>query len=195
MRLLKYQIEGSTFCIGTTLIEPDHRYPMEDFKQVYHARWGIEELYKTGKRVFEVDSFHAKTERGVKQELFAHFLLITMNRLFANQADADLNEPDLIGSATTPDLRDPNTAAPERIQTNFKNCVHVIHRSLEELVLLESKMRTAVQRAFAAIIQRHQPVRPGRSYERRSNRPDPRWRPTKKKPKKNKTLETSAALA
>lgn len=60
---------------------------------VYPGRWGIEELYKVSKRIFIVEDFHAKTERGVKQELFAHFVLITMNRLFANRADSELNPP------------------------------------------------------------------------------------------------------
>ena len=62
---------------------------------VYHSRWGLEELYKVSKRVVVIEDFHAKTERGVKQELFAHFVLITMNRLFANRADLDLNGEDL----------------------------------------------------------------------------------------------------
>jgi len=195
MRLLRYEIEGTTFCLGTTLVEPDHRYPLEDFKEVYHSRWGIEELYKVSKRAFDVEDFHAKTERGIKQELFAHFLLITMNRLFANQADADLNGIDLTGSSLEPEELDPTPGAPPRIQINFKNCIHVIQRSFEELVLLESKMRTAVQRAFATIAHQHQRVRPGRSYERKSRRPDPRWHPSKKKGKKASKLETSAALA
>jgi hypothetical protein len=91
MRLLKYQIAGSTFCLGTTLVAAHQRYPLEQFIQVYHSRWGIEELYKVSKQIFAVEDFHAKNERGVKQELFAHFVLITMNRLFANRADTEIN--------------------------------------------------------------------------------------------------------
>jgi len=40
-----------------------------------------------------IEDFHAKSERGVKQEIFAHFALITMNRIFTNKADVDLNQP------------------------------------------------------------------------------------------------------
>jgi hypothetical protein len=191
MRLLKYEIEGTTYCLGTTLVEPNHRYPLRDFKDVYHSRWGIEELYKVSKRVIEVEDFHSKTERGVKQELFAHFLLITMNRLFANQADANLNG--LTGSSLGSDEPDPTGETAARIQTNFKNCVHVIQRSLEELVLLKSQISMAVQKAFASITQQYQRARPGRSYERKSRRPNPKWHPSKKK--KTKKLDTSPALA
>ncbi|MFB3126374.1 MAG: IS4 family transposase, partial [Candidatus Acidiferrales bacterium] len=82
LRLLKYERAGTQFCVGTTLVDPQQRYPLQEFMDVYHARWGVEELYKVSKRLFTIEDFHAKTERGVKQELFAHFVLITMNRLF-----------------------------------------------------------------------------------------------------------------
>ena len=58
---------------------------------MYHARWRIEELYKISKNRINVDDFHAHTERGVKQELFAHFVLLTLNRILANHAEAGLN--------------------------------------------------------------------------------------------------------
>jgi len=39
-----------------------------------------------------VDDFHGKSERGVKQELFAHFVLITMNRLCSNKAEDQISK-------------------------------------------------------------------------------------------------------
>ena len=184
MRLLKYERAGTTYCLGTTLVAADQHYPLAEFMDVYHARWGIEELYKVSKHVFVVEDFHAKTERGVKQELFAHFVLVTMNRLFANRADtvltagarsaagtADEATPHALGSATLP----------PRLQTNFKNCVRVFERGLEELLLVHQRVQAVVQRAFSAIIARHYKIRPNRSYVRKSMRPDPRWRPSKEK--------------
>jgi len=81
----------------------------------------IEELYKVSKRIFIIEDFHAKTESGVKQEIFAHFVLVTLNRLFANRADIDLNA----GPASN--SQSPNPASPVH-QTNFKNCIHVLER-------------------------------------------------------------------
>ncbi len=186
MRLLKYEISGSTFCLGTTLIEPHQRYPIQDFMEVYHSRWGLEELNKVSKQVFVIEDFHAKTERGVKQELFAHYVLITMNRLFANRADLQLNGND----THSPDLelteQDQSARTTARIQTNFKNCIHVLQRSLEELLLLENKMRTAVQRAYDFIVRRYQKVRPNRSYPRKSLKPEYRWRPSKEQRQQRK---------
>ena len=189
MRLLKYEIAGRMCCLGTTLVEPHQHYPLQEFIDVYHSRWGVEELYKISKRIFNIEDFHSETERGVKQELFAHFVLITMNRLFANRADAELNPAD----ASTPSTpHAPPSSVPGdagggvigKLQTNFKNCVQVVARNLEELLLLHEHINTVVQRVFNSIIDRHQRVRPGRSYPRKSMRPESKWRPTR--PKKNK---------
>jgi len=48
IRLIKYVIDGTSYCIGTTLL--DKQYTIDALKEVYHARWGIEELYKVSKK-------------------------------------------------------------------------------------------------------------------------------------------------
>jgi len=194
MRLLKYEIAGSVFCLGTTLVAAHHRYPLQEFMEVYHGRWGIEELYKVSKRIFIVEDFHAKTERGVKQELFAHFVLITMNRLFANRADSALNAPHP-STALEPRGASNDTAfaaAAPGLKTNFKHCVHVFARSLEELLLLHTRMKSAVQRAFQAIVGQYQRIRPNRSYPRKSMRPETKWHPSKEKKREQKAAVSLA---
>ena len=186
MRLIKYQINGNTFCLGTTLVDQNQYNNTQDFIDIYHARWGVEELYKVSKRIFIIEDFHAKSERGVKQEIFAHFALITMNRIFANQADSDLNQfNNSLVNTTDHEHLSLKTQEP-KIKTNFKNCIRVFERSIEELLLLQTKMNTVVERAYHFIIGRNQKERPGRSYVRKSMQPESKWRPTKKKKKKKK---------
>ena len=163
MRLLKYERAGKTVCLGTTLLDRHQRYPIQDFMEVYHSRWGVEELYTVSKRRVGIEDFHAKTERGVKQELVAHFVLITMNRLFANRADRDLTGADPPTPPPESTEPDPSTGGTPSIQTNFKHCIHILQRSLEELLLLHHEMQTAVPRAFDANVRQYQTVRPGRS--------------------------------
>ena len=197
MRLLKYEIAGSMSCLGTTLVEPHQHYPLQEFIDVYHSRWGVEELYKISKRIFTIEDFHGRTERGVKQELFAHFVLVTMNRLFANRADTELNRA---GASTPSTEQAPPSPMPGdvdgvmgKLKTNFKNCVHVVARNLEELLLLHGLVKTVVQRVFNSIMNRHQRVRPGRSYARKSMRPDSKWHPNKRK-KRNRSKQQPAPI-
>ena len=195
MRLLKYEVSGTTFCLGTTLIDPHQRYPIKDFMEAYHSRWGVEELFKVSKRVIVIEDFHAKTERGVKQELFAHFVLITMNRIFANRAESDLNIEDSSATSSESSELDSSTTPAPRIQTNFKNCIHVVCKSLEELVLLRDTVRAAVQKAYEAIAGRYQKARPGRSYPRESLKTRSRWKPPKEKREERKRSLAPAPTA
>ncbi len=183
MRLIKYEVEGTTFHLGTTLLES--RYPIQAFKAAYHSRWGVEELYKVSKRVIDVEDFHAKSERGVKQELFAHFVLITMNRLFANQADRKLNSNGTAPLTGKPDDLKPTCSKDtlKGTKTNFKNCIHIFTRNLEGLLLLHGQMNSAVNRAFDSIIAQHQKIRPGRSYTRKSMRSESKWRSSNRRKK------------
>ncbi len=191
MRLVKYEIAGNTYCLGTTLLDSD-RYPVKELMDVYHARWGVEELYKISKRLFVIEDFHAKTERGVKQELYAHFVLITMNRLFANQADIDLNAndspPGVWHHAQTEHSRGSDNAAPG-IQTNFKNCIHAVVRGLEELLLVRDRVVASVRHVFRLVVGRRQRTRPGRSYPRLSLRPHTKWRPSTNTKNKTRTAQ------
>jgi hypothetical protein len=190
MRLIKYQIGDETTCLGTTLLDQE-RYTKQNFIDIYHSRWGVEELYKVSKRSFIIEDFHAQTERGVKQEIFAHFALVTMNRIFANQADIDLN---LTGSSANQVESAPISGKPSadqqlsRIKTNFKNCIHVFTRSIEELLFLHTKMKTAIERAFLFVRDRYQKERQGRSYQRKSMRPETKWHAPRKSKKKIKKV-------
>ena len=83
VRLVKYT------ALATTLLDAK-AYPARALPDLYHGRWSIEELYKNfdiSKQMLAVESFHSRSERGVKQELFAHFTLIAMTRLFTNHAE------------------------------------------------------------------------------------------------------------
>ena len=187
MRLLKYKVADSLFCLGTTLLDA-HRYPLQEFIDVYHSRWGIEELYKVSKRVFNIEDFHGKTERGVKQEIFAHFVLITLNRLFANRADIELNSE----GTSNPQSSGPG---PVGRKTNFKNCIHVLEQGLEELLLFQRRITDVVQRLFRTIVGRYQRVRPNRSFIRRSMRPETKWQPSKEKRQAQKAQKAAATPA
>jgi len=95
VRLIKYTISGETYVLATLLI--DKCYPASIFPDLYHSRWGIEELYKISKCLIEVEDYHGQSERRVKQELFAHFVLVSLARIFECQAE-DLLPENLTGT-------------------------------------------------------------------------------------------------
>jgi len=167
IRLIKYTIGDTTYCLGTTLM--NEAYTPNDFKAVYHSRWGIEELYKISKQMIVVDDFHGKSERTVKQELFAHFVLITMSRLCSNESETILSSF----------LKASEDGAEETVsvQVNFKNCLATVSRHLENFMFVPAQSIKQVMDDMVSSISRyHQKLRPGRSYVRKSMKPVGKWR-------------------
>ena len=167
LRLIKYTVDGTTYTLGTTLLD-GNVYQKAAFPDLYHARWGIEELYKISKKLINVDDFHAQTEHGVKQELFAHFVLLTLNRILANHAEAGLND----NNAAKSDAR--------RFRVNIKNALVTLARHLEELFLRQARLTCeTLNTVIDALGFCRQKTRPGRKYPRVSMKPVGKWRPSK----------------
>ena len=168
LRLVKYQIGDKAYTLGTTLLDRDI-YPVSELSKRYHERWGIEELYKVSKALIEVQDFHGKSERGVKQELYAHFVIITLSRIFANHIEHDINDGKL-------------DTANQETRLNMKNCLLTMSRHLESLLMQHNRMlRKTLSVIVNAMVTCRQKVRPGRSYKRRSKKPFSKWQPNIKK--------------
>lgn len=183
LRLVKYVVDGSSYCLGTTMLDHPSAISTRDLSDLYHARWGVEELYKVSKRTMCIEEFHSEYERGIKQELFAHLVLITMNRFFSNEAERKLNDNHNDQTST----HNRPSQAGSRRQTNFKNCIHVVGRNIEALLLDSHCATQASASTYALIPRRYQATRPGRSYQRRSMRPTVKWCPSGRKGSTAKT--------
>lgn len=85
VRLIKYKIKEIQYVLCTLLLD-QQKYPTDIFPDVYHSRWGIEEMFKVSKVITGVQDFHAKTELGIRQELYAHFLMITLQKIIEDQS-------------------------------------------------------------------------------------------------------------
>jgi len=177
VRLIKHKIGDETYVYATTLIDSS-RYPVECFPDLYHGRWGIEELYKISKNFIDVEDFHSQTERGVKQELYGHLLLINIARLFETDArNRPLPKDKTDDSQKTNDnIATPTSDTGNPFKINFKNCLIVVGRHLENLILAPRQLITTwLHKAMVNVSKRRQRVRPGRSYPRVSFKPRQRW--------------------
>ena len=161
LRLVKCTAGENEYTVATTLADRE-RYTRSDLSDLYHGRWGIEELYKTSKTMIAVDEFHGRTERGVRQELYAHFNLIAMTRLLSNRGDGLLEE-----------LREEGS---QRQTTNFKNALAMMAANLEEMVLARAAALAGTVAWMAErILAVRSRLRPGRSYPRQSMKPRSKW--------------------
>ena len=166
VRLVRCPAGGGEFILATTLTEADG-VSAGDLGELYHGRWSIEELHKISKHIIGVDEFHGRSERGVRQELYARFNLIAMTRLLSNDADGLLAE-----------LREEGK---ERQAANFKHALAHVAASIEELVLAQAAaIAETVRRMAEGILRVRSRLRPGRSYPRRSAKPAGKWQRRRK---------------
>lgn len=179
IRLIKYRIGNESYTLGTTLLDKNI-YRIDEFPKLYHERWDIEELYKISKALIEVQDFHAQSERGVKQELFAHFVMITLSRIFSNHIENEINHKK-------------HHTLDREIKVNMKNCLLTIARNLEALFIQQNIiLRKTVSNIVNSIIHCRQKKRPNRSYERRSRKPFGKWQALNKS-NKLKAVPTNVA--
>jgi len=161
IRLVKYSISNETYIIATTLFDQD-KYKTSLFKELYHRRWDIEELYKISKVILDLENFHSKTERGVKQEIYAHFVLINIARLF--EFESNKSHP-----------------ITKEYKFNFKNSLETIKTYIEELLFCPIKdFLKKIPLIFYSIARVKQKIRPNRRYPRISHGVINKWKLDKK---------------
>jgi len=171
-RLLRYKINETEYYLGTTLI--GESYKLNELKSVYHARWGIEELYKISKQHLEIEDFHGKSENTVKQELFANFVLITMTRLCSNESG------NLLSRLFKQEQTEKNKQKKFERKINFKNALLTLSSHLEALMFIPAQhIKTTMQEIVLTMSKFHQKIRNGRSYERVSLTPSKKWKMNK----------------
>ncbi len=176
LRLIKYVVAQTTYILGTTLID-DKLYRTQAFADLYHARWGVEELYKISKVLIDVEDFHGQSERGVKQELFAHFVLITLNRIFATKVEAGFSDNDK--------LTHESADSQEKFKVNMKNALVTLAGNLEGLFMRQANLvKTTINNIIDSLSRCRQKERPNRNYKRQSMKPIKKWRPSRSKEKK-----------
>ena len=171
VRLVKYTRGQTTFTLATTLLDR-RRYRAQRLADLYHARWKIEELYKTAKQCLQLEQFRGRSEPLVKQELYAHFTLIALTRLFTHRSEEHFRAgPDGHGRPAMP--------------ANLTHSLHTVSRHLEGLFLQQARvLGQAVQHIPDGIALCRQRRRPGRSYPRQSKKPVGKWRKRNVSPKK-----------
>jgi len=135
-----------------------------------------------------VEDFHSKSERGVKQELYAHAVLINIARIFEFEANKQLptsssNDKE-VNSKNIDEIKESYWQGVfkgiGRIKINFKNCLLVIGRFIEKLIISLEKEKNWLLKMLNSISYVRQKIRPGRHYPRQSRKPYSTWQSSRK---------------
>lgn len=83
-RIIKVVLDTGEIEVLCTSLLDQEKYPIEDFKELYHYRWNEEEAYKLLKCRIELEQFSGKTALAVKQDFYAKILLLTLCATYAH---------------------------------------------------------------------------------------------------------------
>jgi len=153
MRLIRVELSsGEIEVLITSLIDKD-TYPHNIFCDLYHARWPVEEDYKTMKCRIEIEAFTGKSVLSVYQDFYAN--------VFAKNLVAVLSYPARAAMEIS-GIKDKHVH-----QINF---THALGKAKNLVALLFQRtsrtIKNLIQEFIAIVLHTTEPVRPGRKYPR-----------------------------
>ena len=78
-RIVRFKITDDTYeCIITNLDR--NEFTMEEIKELYHKRWGIETSFRESKYAIGLSALHSKKRELIKQEIYARILLYNFSQ-------------------------------------------------------------------------------------------------------------------
>ena len=101
---------------------------------------------------------------------------MTINRVFTNHADTQLNDGEIKSFNESVISREP------LFRVNIKNALTTMARTLESLLFAQrTQIAGTINKLMDSIMTCRQKERPGRKYQRLSRKPESKWRALKNK--------------
>jgi hypothetical protein len=153
LRLVCIELPNGQKEILATNLTNREIYSIEDLKTLYHKRWGIEESYKTFKKVLHIEHFTGKTALSVRQDFHARVFMLNMASMIASQGLAEKNNER--------EEHRKYKSKPNKTQTlaKTKDFLFDIFYRKKELKRILDQLIHLIARSFEII-------RPGRSFKR-----------------------------
>jgi len=164
LRIVRLESPDGTLSILITNLLNRELYSSESLIELYFRRWKIEEQYRDEKTYLDIETFHSRSENGIRQELFAVVIMCVISRTM--MALVSENSPEI-------------THRPQ-----FKNAI--ISLAMDAAVLVADDPEVALQIFRDLLIEMrrvkyYKPKKPRKSYTRVSRKPINKWQQDKSK--------------
>ena len=153
-RLVCIELENGEKEVLCTSLTDMEKYPHEDFCELYHFRWGIEESYKLFKARAEVERFSGKTALAVKQDFFAKVFMMSLSAVLAFPIEEKVKK----------EYQEAGTKHLQKI--NRTNALSML-MSISVGLFLKKLIKKAIAAFDSIVSQTREIVRPGRKNERK----------------------------
>jgi len=90
-RLIRVKLDDGQQQIFCTSVK-SRKFSPQDFSDLYHNRWGVEETYKTLKNWVELENFSGKTALAVKQDFFSKIFLMNLCTAYSHPVSEQIKK-------------------------------------------------------------------------------------------------------
>ena len=160
-RLIKVVLDtGEVEILCSSLLNTE-KYSNNDFQELYHYRWNVEESYKLLKSRIEIENFSGKTANAVRQDFYAKVFLMTLCAAYAHPI-----EEKVIAEFKA----DENRKFSQKI--NRTNAIATLQDSLVGL-FIKKKFKQALDAFDKIVYNTREIIRPGRKNPRKHRQKKP----------------------
>lgn len=91
VRAIKVILDNGEVEVLLTSLLDTQKYPKEEFKWLYHQRWGIETYFHRLKNKLEIEKFSSPRILSIMQDFYGIVLLSTIESILSKEADQELS--------------------------------------------------------------------------------------------------------
>lgn len=156
LRLIRVELDTGEAEILITSLLDTKKYPHEQFAELYHLRWPVEEDYKTMKQWIEIENFSGKSVLSVYQDFHAKVFSKNLTSALIYPTQAEINR-------RTKNCR-------YRYKANFAQAISKM-KDVVPLLFFKSKEAVCnlISDIHAIVVKTIEPIRPRRKYFRNFN--------------------------
>ena len=172
IRLVRVILSSGEVEVLITSLLDEIKYPNSVFKPLYFKRWGIETRYDVLKNSLRIENFSGLSEIVIQQDFFITLLIANVEALLRGEVNKEVK------------VKYP--LRKYEYQVNISVCVNLLRDKITDLLLGQNPQKV-LDYLTKVFTQNIEPVRPDRSFVRKTDQ----YR-TKKKPKmmKNRKINT-----
>jgi hypothetical protein len=156
LRLLRGQLPNGELIIYVTNLIDENCYLSNEVHDLYSQRWSIETSIGYLKTTLNLEGIKAKTINSVRQDIFAHLIVLALSSLIQEQTTQDLN------------------LDTKKVRPSLKNVFAVLKEKIPAIIVAKDirkiwqKILTSVRRIIW--VKQH-----NRTHPRHSMQPQSRW--------------------
>ena len=154
-RVIKLKLDNGDIEILISNLYSKH-FITEDFREIYHMRWGIEEKYNDLKNKLEIENFAGNSEIAVLQEFYATMFLSNIASMMALDCTEEIEELN-----KDKDLK-------YQYKANLSMTIAVMRMRLIDMLTVrsEKKRERILNNIYNQLLISVTPIRPNRSQTR-----------------------------